>query len=485
MEPAVSRRAGWFVGLLAWAACGTGCESIFGIGDLPLPNDSGAQNQDGAVAEGGLVDRGGVLPDVTSPVDGPSTIDSPTPADGPAATDGSGNDSTTGGDSGPSGCYAATPFTAVPWAPPSAFPDPACTSAQIAGYLACFPSCAAFRSDPNNAACLSCVETDVSAAAHGPVITSGGQPVEINFGGCQAHQDGNPSAGSCGNQANNANDCASVECSTCSDFASPQPGGATARCEALAFGASGSCSADQVTSSCSGELQDGGVAESCDNLGTFLASWCGGSTCTAVSAGAIPTSGGASCQQGTSPTCWPQDETLFSPTWVPALGAHLNKCTPTQVSSFYTACLDTTSTATTCNAWTQSAANTTCFGCLYTDSTAASYGALVAYSQALIVNQAGCIALAEPCNAQCAQAISAVTACEDDACGSILCPDYASYSTCASEADSCTACSGFATAANCVSMITGAGHPAAAACNLAATTAQAAYTSVATFMCGM
>jgi hypothetical protein len=477
-------------GLLAWAAFGTGCEGIFGIGELPLPNDGGAQNQDSAAGESGpqndasgLVDRGGVLPDGTSPVDGPSTIDGPTP-DGPAPTDGSGADST-GGDSGPSGCYAATPFTAFPWAAPTPFPNPACTSAQIAGYLACFPNCNAFRSDPSNTACLGCIETDVSAAAHGPVITSGGAPVEVNFGGCQAHQDGNPSVGGCGNQDNNANDCASAECSACADFASPQPGGATAQCEALAFGSSGSCSADQVTPSCAAEVRDGGVAASCSNLGTFLAPWCGGSTCTEVSVAALPPSGGASCPQGTSPTCWPQDETLFSPTWVPPLGAHLNKCTPAQVSGFYTACLDTISTTTTCNAWTQSAANTTCFGCLYTGSTATSYGALIGYSQALVINTAGCIALAEPCNTPCAQAISAMYACEDDACGSTLCPDYATYSTCASEADSCTACGGYATAANCSSSITGAAHPAAAACNVAATTAQAAYTSVATFMCGM
>jgi hypothetical protein len=487
MEPPVTRRAGWVAGLLAWAAFGTGCESIFGIGDLPLPNDAGAENQDSGAAESGpqndgagLADRGGVLPD------GPVPIDSTTPADGPAPTDGSGNDSTSGGDSGPTGCYAATPFTPFPWAPPSAFPDPACTSAQIAGYLACFPNCSTFRSDPNNAACMSCIETDVGAAAHGPVITSGGVPVEVNFGGCQAHQDGNPSAGSCGNEDNNANDCANAECSACADFASPQPGGATAQCEALAFGTSGSCSADQVPASCTSELRDGGTAASCGSLGMFLGSWCGGSTCTAVSVAPIPPNGGASCPQGTSATCWPQDETFFSPTWVPPLGAHLNECTPAQVSGFYTACLDApTSTTTTCNAWTQSAANTTCFGCLYTDSTAARYGALIAYSQAVVINTAGCIALAEPCNTQCAQAISALSACEDNACGSTLCPDYASYSTCASEADSCTACGGYATAANCSSSITGATHPAAAACNVAATTAQAAYTSVATFMCGM
>jgi hypothetical protein len=139
---------------------------------------------------------------------------------------------------------------------------------------------------------------------------------------------------------------------------------------------------------------------------------------------------------------------------------------------------------TTCSTWTQSAANAKCFGCLYTDSTAASYGALVAYSEAVVVNTPGCIALAEPCNTQCAQAVSALYACEDDACGLGLCADFNSYSTCSNEADSCTSCGGYATAANCSSLITGAQHPAAATCNLAGTTFQPVYTSVATFMCG-
>jgi hypothetical protein len=169
---------------------------------------------------------------------------------------------------------------------------------------------------------------------------------------------------------------------------------------------------------------------------------------------------------------------------VPPLGAHLGRCSPTQVSGFYTACFDTTSTTTTCNAWMQDAANTTCLGCLYTDSTATSYGALIAYSGATFVNEAGCIALAEPCNEPCAQAISDLTACEDAACGSTFCADLTTYDACRSQADSCTSCSGYATATGCASLITGAQHPAEATCNLNATTFQAFYTSIATFMCG-
>jgi hypothetical protein len=233
---------------------------------------------------------------------------------------------------------------------------------------------------------------------------------------------------------------------------------------------------------CPGELADGGVATACNDLNAFLGSWCG-AACSAVAlTPPPPPHGGAACP-GIG-TCWPHDETAFTPTWVPPLGAHLGRCTPTQVSDFYTACLDPTATATTCSAWAQNAANTTCFGCLYTDSTATAYGALVGYSQAAFLNIPGCVALVEPCNQPCASTLSDLHACEDAACGSTLCADSTSYNTCANQADSCTSCSGYANSTSCFSLITGAQHPAEAACNLNATTFQPAYISVATLMCG-
>jgi hypothetical protein len=524
----VSARKRRIIGALAWAALATGCESVFGIGDLPLPGDGGSGAQDSAVTAdtggqmeaGGQVDQGNPPLDGTMADDGPAVSDgpvagdtsvasdSPTSTDGPIAMDGpmamdgaadgpaDGPSSSDGpppvdsappppdaGDSGPTSCYANAPFTPIPWAPPSTFPNHACSSAQIAGYLACFPNCSTFRADPTNTACLACIETDVTATTHGPIITSGGQPVEVNFGGCVAHYDGNTAAGSCGNQENNANDCAGAECGKCADFANPQTGGATDQCETAAFGASGRCSADTVMQTCPGELGDGGVATSCDNLNAFLGLWCG-PACSAVALNPPPPAhGGAACPQGDSATCWPHDETAFSPAWVPPVGAHLGRCTTTQVSDFYTACLDTASTPTTCNAWAQNAANTTCFGCLYTDRTATSYGALIGYSQATYLNVAGCVALVEPCNQPCAQTLSDLNACEDGACGSTFCADTTSYNACAMQADSCTSCSGYANSTNCFSLITGAQHPAEAACALNATTFQALYSAVATFMC--
>jgi hypothetical protein len=484
----VNGRARRVATLLAWAALATGCESVFGIGDLPLPSDGGSQDSFVAGDGGGQVDTGGPPGDGTTPTDGFVAIDSPTsmdgpvgdaPLDSPSAPDSPPPDAAD--DAAPAACYANAAFVPVTWAPPATFPNPACNAAQIAAYLACFPNCSTFRADLTNGACLGCIETDVGAAAHGPIITSGGQPVEVNFGGCVAHYDGNMAAGSCGNLENNASDCASTECGTCADFGNPQTGGATDHCEATAFGAGKPCSADTVMPACANELTDGGVAAACNDLRGFLGSWCGGQ-CTEILSTPPPATGGAACPQ--AGTCWPHAETALSPAWVPPVGAHLGKCTATQVSGFYTACLDALSTTTTCSAWTQDTANTACFGCLYTDSTATSYGAVIGYSQSVIANEAGCLALVEPCNAPCAQAVSDMYACEDAACGSTFCTDFASYNTCASQADACTSCSGYSSSAQCLSSITGTAHPAESICNLTATTFQPLYTSIATFMCG-
>jgi hypothetical protein len=345
-------------------------------------------------------------------------------------------------------------------------------------------ACSAFRTDPNPAACLGCIETDVSAAAHGPVLTSGGQAVEINFGGCIAHYDGNAAAGSCGNKYDNANDCLGRECGGCSDFTSPQTGGPTDQCAAVAFGAGGPCSADLIAQACLNETGDGGVAAPCNDLGTFLPSWCGG-VCTAVTVTPPPTNGGPACQQSDSATCWPHDVTTFAPAWVPPVGQHTGHCTTAQVSAFYTACLDPTATVAGCSAWRTNPANTTCGGCLFTPSSASAYGALIGYSDDVLVNVPGCIALAEPCNLGCAQAILAAEACDDAACGSPFCTDFASFNACASQSQSASCgCSGFAASAACESQITGAQHPAETTCNLNATTTQALFTSVATFLCG-
>jgi hypothetical protein len=184
-----------------------------------------------------------------------------------------------GGDAGV--CYPGTKFTPVQWAPPSAFGQGVCSATQLTAYLACTEAgdCTAFRADGSNSACLGCLETDESAATHGPFITQAGDAgvslVEVNYGGCQAHYDGKTAAGSCGEQYNDFNDCVDFECQGCSDFSSPSQGGPTYDCYYTAID-DGVCSTHRETTECGYETFEGGVAVSCTDPTAFLPLWCGG-----------------------------------------------------------------------------------------------------------------------------------------------------------------------------------------------------------------
>jgi hypothetical protein len=168
--------------------------------------------------------------------------------------------------------------------------------------------------------------------------------------------------------------------------------------------------------------------------------------------------------------------------WSQPVGAHLHVCTATQIAGYYTQCQSSTATTTGCSAW--DSANTACHSCLYSTYTASRWGALVAGpSGNAYVNVGGCIALAEPCNAACGQALAAVEGCDDVACGTCA---SATYNACLSSADTCGACLGFDTASACRSSLMSSEHPAFADCWGSATspTFQQLYTNVATFMCG-
>jgi hypothetical protein len=177
------------------------------------------------------------------------------------------------------GCYTGATFTPVTWAPPTPFAQGACNTTQLNAYLACSgASCAAFRSDSSNAACLACLETDESAPAHGPFVTQasdGGVAIlEVNYGGCQAHYDGQTASGCCGEQMNNNNDCFNAECETCSDFANPAEYGPTYDCYFTSLDV-GVCTQYRETTACVDETFDGGVAAPCGDPSIFVPSWCG------------------------------------------------------------------------------------------------------------------------------------------------------------------------------------------------------------------
>ena len=201
-----------------------------------------------------------------------------------------------GSDSGGTpGCDPNAPFTPVPWAPPTPFTPGACDSTQIAAYLACVGTaaadCSAFRSVAANAACVACVETDVAAAAHGPAVTqtSGGKVniIELNWGGCTAHFDGDSSAKGCGAQFAKSNDCLQDDCNNCSDAAAPTANGPFAKCQKAAF-QTGTCQAFTDAAACVAEqFADGGKTTQCVQFPNVLDLWCG-----AVSDGGTDSGGG-------------------------------------------------------------------------------------------------------------------------------------------------------------------------------------------------
>lgn len=205
-----------------------------------------------------------------------------------------------------------------------------------------------------------------------------------------------------------------------------------------------------------------------------------------------PTHGGAACQG--SGTCWPQNETGFTATWVPPLGPHANACTSAQVTAFYDDCYGTNATATTCTTFEGDATNASCLSCLSTDHTASKYGALVDYGNVSSVNTAGCLAAAEPCNLTCAQAMQADLECENAACDPTSACDvvdqtsFNTYQSCVTQADSMCGCSGYSASAQCVSQIDSGAHAAYADCfgsnDPSTATFQQMYTAVAMFLCG-
>src|SRR5437899_11926485 len=77
-----------------------------------------------------------------------------------------------------------------------------------------------------------------------------------------------------------------------------------------------------------------------------------------------------------SAPCTPGDVSSFTPTFVPPSGAHQAKCTAAQIDAFYTGCLSSTATQSTCAAFGRDggAEDRTCAACLLSKPTDATLG---------------------------------------------------------------------------------------------------------------
>jgi len=185
-------------------------------------------------------------------------------------------------------CMPDKPLTLITWKPPTPFHQKLCTGTQTDAYIHLFKmtseaghiDTSSFRDDPANATCIPCIETDVNAAMHGPVITKlvGGtiQFDETNYGGCVANFDGNTSSTGCGAKLNSYNICALAECGDCTDYFS---GGKYAKaCLQASVEPGAPCAAywNSTVDMCNWEITDGGDAGICGTLNDFLFTWCGG-----------------------------------------------------------------------------------------------------------------------------------------------------------------------------------------------------------------
>jgi hypothetical protein len=257
--------------------------------------------------------------------------------------------------------------------------------------------------------------------------------------------------------------------------------------EASGGGSSGGDATAGATDAPSDAPSFADASDSGDATGGSTGTGGDGAVCTPLAITGVPSGGAACMASATSATCYPHDETSFSPTWVPPLprGAH---CSATQIDDFYDVCLGPMASDTPCGTWTGDSSNASCLGCLKTPSTASAYGVFIQFSGEVVeLNEAGCVALAEPCNLKCAQTWLASIECREAACTSTDCSTDSDQVTCATNAASCSACEAYAQEAQCMMNLSGPDHPAGTLCAIGSDEGitMTDYISVATFMCGM
>jgi hypothetical protein len=140
----------------------------------------------------------------------------------------------------------------------------------------------------------------------------------------------------------------------------------------------------------------------------------------------------------------------------PPIGPKSGMCPSADISAFETACLASSASSTTCDAWqtSENTSNATCLGCVYTQQTDAKWGFLVCTSSSCAVNFPGCVDMAlgqvslenSTSTGSCGDLLSAGYGCQDVACnGCTEANDPTNY-----EADF-TACDNHAVTQQCVS----------------------------------
>jgi len=153
----------------------------------------------------------------------------------------------------------------------------------------------------------------------------------------------------------------------------------------------------------------------------------------------IPDAGSApACAHLDGNACNP-DVPGFQPVWRPPVPRQ-STCTVPQVIEFIDACYGPGATTAACSAFESASINGACLSCLVTDDlTATGLGPIIDEPAADVIstNQAGCLALLDPCQIGCARAINAARECAEEACSNCTAASSGWYA-CQTEAQKCS-----------------------------------------------
>jgi hypothetical protein len=142
--------------------------------------------------------------------------------------------------------------------------------------------------------------------------------------------------------------------------------------------------------------------------------------CTPILVKPIPAHGAGACPPDSSSpeagSCSPVDVTSFSPKSVSAYPGtpHSGACTTANITDLFAACAGSSGNAVACSSFMS--AHTTCVECALTPLTGTAYGPTLSTGGFAEVNVGTCIALAEPCNRECGDAVLAQLECQFQAC---------------------------------------------------------------------
>ncbi len=127
--------------------------------------------------------------------------------------------------------------------------------------------------------------------------------------------------------------------------------------------------------------------------------------------------GGTSPPPAEAGACAPGDVADFAPDWRPPPNSFTGDCSAAQLQSAVDACFGEKATPGSCAAWRATGDADGCIECLISPSVSRTWAPIVSTLGELeLFNVGGCVALADPTQLACAQAVQAALQCEMNAC---------------------------------------------------------------------